>query len=35
MASDDERRPYPPVNFIDSDNWQPYTRVTHTVTVTV
>ncbi|MDE9696673.1 putative metallopeptidase, partial [Citrobacter freundii] len=27
MANDDERRPYPPVNFIDSDNWQPYTRL--------
>lgn len=27
MANDDERRPYPPVNFIDSENWQPYTRL--------
>ncbi|HCL8933176.1 TPA: hypothetical protein N2155_003194, partial [Enterobacter hormaechei] len=27
MANDDERRPYPPVNFIASDNWQPYTRL--------
>lgn len=27
MANDDERRPYPPVNFIESDNWQPYTRL--------
>ncbi|MFK3750660.1 hypothetical protein ACI1VN_21720, partial [Escherichia coli] len=27
MANDDERRPYPPVNFINSDNWQPYTRL--------
>ncbi|EMF4676173.1 hypothetical protein V3604_001852 [Escherichia coli] len=27
MAHYDERRPYPPVNFIDSDNWQPYTRL--------
>lgn len=26
MANDDERTPYPPVNFIDSDSWQPYTR---------
>lgn len=23
----DERRPYPPVNFTDGDNWQPYTRL--------
>ena len=27
MVNDDERRPYPPVNFIASDNWQPYTRL--------
>lgn len=25
MQNDDERRPYPPVKFIDPDNWQPYT----------
>lgn len=24
MANDDERRLYPPVNFIDSENWRPY-----------
>ncbi|HEP1033828.1 putative metallopeptidase [Enterobacter kobei] len=27
MVNDDERRPYPPVNFIASENWQPYTRL--------
>ena len=23
-----QQRPYPPVNFINSDSWQPYTRLT-------
>ncbi|NIG17446.1 hypothetical protein F3J37_01970 [Pantoea sp. Al-1710] len=27
MANDDERRPYPPVNFSDSESWHPYTRL--------
>lgn len=27
MTSDNELRPYPPVNFIDSENWQPYIRL--------
>ena len=27
MVNDEDRRPYPPVNFITSDNWQPYTRL--------
>lgn len=27
MANDDERRPYPPVNFVGAENWQPYTRL--------
>lgn len=27
MANDDVRRPYPPVNFVGTDNWQPYTRL--------
>ncbi len=26
MANDDAVRPYPPINFIDSDNWQSYTK---------
>ncbi len=25
MSNDESRRPNPPVNFIGSDNWQPYT----------
>ncbi|EDB2178425.1 hypothetical protein F9E92_03930 [Salmonella enterica] len=27
MTNDDERRPLPPVNFINAVNWQPYTRI--------
>lgn len=27
MANNDEHRPYPPFKFIDSDKWQPYTRL--------
>ena len=27
MVNDEDRRPYAPVNFITSDNWQPYTRL--------
>jgi hypothetical protein len=27
MKNDDERRPLPPVNFINAENWHPYTRL--------
>lgn len=27
MANEYQRRPYPPVNFIGTDNWQPYSRL--------